>query len=216
VLYPGVGHTGSEPFDDEHGWYRMYRGLSGGVRYKSRLKGWTPFSHSIFPSALKESVITMLLCQQELNETSCDNRSVTTVAAPIKKVTPHIVYNILEYMHWDWFQECQKPNPNEILWGTRKIASRAIPDSMQFLLEYLQNANNVDEDDEDDDGDDNDNDDDDVYYNQDVMVDEDYDDADDDEDEDYEDDEDDEENFHDTIDQAQTTNSDDDSDNSES
>lgn len=61
-LLPGLGHTGSTPFDENQGWYRSYRGLAGAVSYHVRWKGWTPVEHAIFPTPLREAVRTMLLC----------------------------------------------------------------------------------------------------------------------------------------------------------
>lgn len=34
TLLAGLGHTGSVPFDEQQGWYRAWRGLSGTVSYK--------------------------------------------------------------------------------------------------------------------------------------------------------------------------------------
>jgi len=63
IIYPGLGHTGSTPFDDTHGWYRSFRALAGSVSYTAECKGWSPFEHHIFPYVLKQSVLTLLLCQ---------------------------------------------------------------------------------------------------------------------------------------------------------
>lgn len=38
-LHPGLGHTGNEPFEDIHGWYRGGRGLAGSVKYHRTHKG---------------------------------------------------------------------------------------------------------------------------------------------------------------------------------
>lgn len=151
----------------------------------------------------------MLLCQQELshdNDTSRDNCSVTI---PIKRITPHTIYNICEYMHWDWFEELDemavKRNNNE---DQMRLSGRNSTNSaMQFVLNYLQNRTIGNDDDEEDDEDDDDD-----YEDEDVMVEEDFydeededdednDDEDDDDDEDNEDDEtdDDDENYHDPL-----------------
>ena len=63
-LLPGLGHTGSEPFDDHHGWYRSYRGLAGTVKYHAKWKGWSPLEHRIFPRHLQDAVMTMLMCEK--------------------------------------------------------------------------------------------------------------------------------------------------------
>lgn len=161
----------------------------------------------------------MLLCQQELsheNDTSRDNCSVTI---PIKRITPHTIYNICEYMHWDWFEEIDeiavKRNNNE---DQMRLSGRNSTNSaMQFVLNYLQNRTIGNDDDEEDDEDDEEeyDDEEDIdeehYYNNNVMVEEDFydeededdeDDDDDDDDEDNEDDEtddDDDENYHDPL-----------------
>lgn len=62
TLHPGLGHTGSEPFDDQHGWYRAHRGLAGSISYSMRWKGWNCHEHNSFPEALRETVRTILLC----------------------------------------------------------------------------------------------------------------------------------------------------------
>lgn len=64
TLHPGLGHTGSEPFDETSGWYRSYRGLAGRVTYAVVWKGWTIEQHSLFPVELKKAVVTMLLCEK--------------------------------------------------------------------------------------------------------------------------------------------------------
>jgi hypothetical protein len=64
TLRPGLGHTGNEPFDDFNGWYRSYRGLSGGVKYHAKWKGWSIPEHIKFPDPLRKAVYTMLLCEK--------------------------------------------------------------------------------------------------------------------------------------------------------
>ncbi|KAJ1410926.1 hypothetical protein B484DRAFT_455741, partial [Ochromonadaceae sp. CCMP2298] len=66
TILPGLGHTGSRPFDEMHGWYRAYRSLAGSVSYCAEYKGWSPFDHKIFPKQLRKAVVTMLLCQNKL------------------------------------------------------------------------------------------------------------------------------------------------------
>lgn len=64
-IRPGLGHTGAEPFDEQHGWYRAHRGLSGSVTYTAQRKGWSPFEHRVFPTPLRKAVISMLMCQNQ-------------------------------------------------------------------------------------------------------------------------------------------------------
>jgi hypothetical protein len=63
-VLPGLGHTGSQPFDEVHGWYRAYRGLAGGMSYRCRRKGWTIWDHTLFPEHFQEGVLTMLMCRE--------------------------------------------------------------------------------------------------------------------------------------------------------
>ena len=215
-MISGLGHTGSQPFDDQQGWYRAYRGLAGGLRYKANLKGWSPFLHSIFPTPLKQGVVTMLMCQhEEIGEKDRSNtNAVNAVVVPIKRITPHIIYHICEFMHWDWFIDCdaaaaKKRENNSFAESiARRLGVEAHNNgtAMHYILNYIQNQTaGSDDDDDDEDYDDGDEDvyEDDDYYNHAVAADEDYDnddeynlEANDDED----DDDDDDEEYHDTID----------------
>lgn len=67
VIRPGLGHTGSEPFDETHGWYRAHRALAGSITYTAQRKGWTPFEHRIFPEPLKNAVVSLLMCHNHDN-----------------------------------------------------------------------------------------------------------------------------------------------------
>lgn len=53
TVYPGLGHTGSEPFDQVNGWYKSYRGPCGNISYRSIHKGWNIAQHSLFPKELQ-------------------------------------------------------------------------------------------------------------------------------------------------------------------
>jgi hypothetical protein len=61
-ILPGLGHTGSTPFDEQFGWYRSYRGLAGSVTYYVRWKGWNIWEHHSFPQSFQERILTLLLC----------------------------------------------------------------------------------------------------------------------------------------------------------
>jgi hypothetical protein len=63
AILPGLGHCGSKPFDNENGWYRHPRTLTGSLRYQSKLKGWNPRQHGIFPKVLRDAVWTMICAQ---------------------------------------------------------------------------------------------------------------------------------------------------------
>jgi hypothetical protein len=63
-ILPGLGHTGNEPFDDHHGWYRSYRGLAGTIKYHAKWKGWNCNEHYQFSTPLKDAVMTMLLAEK--------------------------------------------------------------------------------------------------------------------------------------------------------
>lgn len=91
IVYPGLGHTGSEPFDDVRGWYRSYRGLAGGIGYKAHWKGWSCAEHRIFPVPLRAAVKTMLICQRF-------GQSVSSVRRGIWSLSTDVILYILEFM----------------------------------------------------------------------------------------------------------------------
>ena len=41
TVIPGIGHTGSVPFENHHGWYRAIRGPCGAFQYTATLRTWT-------------------------------------------------------------------------------------------------------------------------------------------------------------------------------
>lgn len=123
-LLPGLGHTGSEPFDDTQGWYRSYRGLAGSVRYRARRMNWNPPQHSLFPVALRNAVVTMLLIQRFGDRYGRN-------ASNLWSLPRDVVLSILELMvrtnrqqllyivsnerlsrqHFDWFEELETRAP---------------------------------------------------------------------------------------------------------
>lgn len=66
TVLAGLGHTGFAPFEEQHGWYRAWRGLAGTVSYKTKWKGWSPLEHCLFPQDLKDAVKTMLMSQHRM------------------------------------------------------------------------------------------------------------------------------------------------------
>ena len=123
ILHPGLGHTGSVPFDDVDGWYRSYRGLAGALSYTCTIKGWSPFDHEIYTPELKTGVKTMLLCRQSsisssLSRQSSVNSSIDSEGEsleidvqpqPIVHTLPlHVLYYIMEFMNWDWFENLRE------------------------------------------------------------------------------------------------------------
>lgn len=66
-IHPGLGHTGSRPFDDEQGWYRSYRGPAGSFQYKIRPVAWSPQIHHRFPTFFKQAVWELLRCQNRMS-----------------------------------------------------------------------------------------------------------------------------------------------------
>lgn len=149
-IHPGLGHTGSEPFDDTYGWYRKYRGLAGAISYKRHMKGWMIESHSSFPNIVKKNVVQVLNCQ---NQCSRDNES-------IGKLPLFLIYNILEYITWDWFENLWENYSDQTLeqyhiWSTswkfkdpikiikddaESFESRSSPDqSIPRSLDIIQN-----------------------------------------------------------------------------
>jgi hypothetical protein len=65
-IHPGLGHTGSNPFDETHGWYRSFRGLAGSVQYKRRIKGWQLHEHRIYPEVMRDAIKETLMCSGHL------------------------------------------------------------------------------------------------------------------------------------------------------
>jgi len=229
TLLPGLGHTGSAPFDDVNGWYRSWRGLAGSVAYRAKWKGWSPMEHRLFPTELKDAVRTMLLCQgREREEVAaaslkgeesdlkraagsssssggssssagameCDivgtdvDVNVSLYAAPklvpspqsfkLSKLPKYVVYNILEYVHWDWCKEVADFRREQELRAKMMEENARIQRAAaagggsldgasarrQFLRSMAQAilpqpVTHTDDDDEDNDDDDDDNDDDD-------------------------------------------------------
>lgn len=102
ILHPGLGHTSSEPFDEFNGWYRAYRGLAGVVTYTCRRKGWSPAEHRLFPVPLREAVRCLLLCH---TRTVWNHANGGVTPHPLLKLPTHVLYHIMELMHWDWFEE---------------------------------------------------------------------------------------------------------------
>jgi len=113
VLLPGVGHTGSTPFDEQNGWYRSYRGLSGSISYSRKAKGWHPHCHQLFPLPLRESVRQMLLCHLKGSDEEgiISTGAVVSGHGPGLAVIPlHVLYYLMEFMHWDWFADVDISN----------------------------------------------------------------------------------------------------------
>lgn len=66
-IHPGLGHTGSNPFDEVHGWYRSYRSLAGSIQYRARRKGWQVTHHNKFPKVMKDSILETIKCHHHMN-----------------------------------------------------------------------------------------------------------------------------------------------------
>lgn len=105
-VLPGLGHTGSVPFDDVHGWYRSYRGLAGSLKYHSVWKGWNVFEHQLFPQPLKNAVLVMLMAQNrryaQLTSSSSSSAN-SEVVNPleetnlISRLPMQLIYYIMEF-----------------------------------------------------------------------------------------------------------------------
>lgn len=80
-ILPGLGHTGSEPFDDHHGWYRSFRGPAGSIKYHAKWKGWTLETHHLFPKPLREAVYLLLLCEKRCHRDP--NKLLVPTTSPI-------------------------------------------------------------------------------------------------------------------------------------
>eukprot|EP01036_Dinobryon_divergens_P026708 gene26708-35387_t len=151
TLHPGLGHTGSEPFDEVRGWYRSYRGLAGRLTYAVRWKGWTPMTHSIFPKALKKAVFTMLLCEKCDQPFEVVYRGDSGEIAVIRNrclkgrlssLPLFVIYNIMEFMHHDWFANIIEPvvplGRNDT--GTPSFSpSTGRPGSLMRMTQYASN-----------------------------------------------------------------------------
>lgn len=95
TLFPGLGHTGREPFDVLDGWFRFYRGLAGSMSYQATWKAWSIERHREFLPELQKLVKTMLLCH---------NRLIPGKATySLSSLPLHLIYYILEFIHYDWF-----------------------------------------------------------------------------------------------------------------
>lgn len=75
-IHPGLGHTGSIPFDENRGWFRSYRGLAGVVHYKIHRKGWSLQNHRETPIVMKNAVFQMLLCNHHLYQRALQSQMV--------------------------------------------------------------------------------------------------------------------------------------------
>lgn len=101
---------GAVPFDEEHGWYRAYRALSGKLSYRCHRKGWSMWTHSQFPAHLRDTVCTMLLCryhsERRLIERSGGLGSPRAPASPstaspqleLGCLHTYLLYYIMEFM----------------------------------------------------------------------------------------------------------------------
>jgi hypothetical protein len=116
-ILPGLGHTGNEPFDDHHGWYRSYRGLSGSIKYHAKWKGWNCLEHYQFPIPLKEAVMTMLLAEKR-SPTDPNRVLAGSLRSPqgsrkkvcleisrksgyyLSSLPKYVIFHVLEFMVW--------------------------------------------------------------------------------------------------------------------
>ena len=105
AIHPGLGHTGSTPFDEEHGWYREWRGPAGTIQYKYRLKSWSPRENVIFPKDFRDAVFTMLLCQHKEVFDQNHNGGKNTFATSLFSLPTYLIYNIIEFCNWDFFAQ---------------------------------------------------------------------------------------------------------------
>ena len=164
VIRPGLGHTGNEPFDDRNGWYRSYRGLSGGLKYHAKWKAWNMNEHLLFPSPLRRAVFTLLLCETRSHRDP--NISLTPSNSPmvthhkglhsskppgkyhISSLPRYVIIHILEFMHFDWFKELEieqeETPPSDRKKGTlsknffRMLGNATTNNHILNFLNYLQ------------------------------------------------------------------------------
>ena len=64
-ITPGIGHTGSEPFEHYHGWFRAIRGPCGSFSYTATRRVWDPDRFGDFPWHFRAAVRNLLLCHQK-------------------------------------------------------------------------------------------------------------------------------------------------------
>ena len=104
MIYPGLGHTGSEPFEEVHGWYRAYRGLAGSLRYSCTRKGWNIWEHALFPRPFRDAVRTMLLIRRRAElahfaeGTDTMTGSLTVRPSRLMALPLHVLYYTMEFM----------------------------------------------------------------------------------------------------------------------
>lgn len=156
MLTPGIGHAvrhdvpSCEPFDQHDSWYRNYRCMAGTVTYKARRKGWSPFTHRIFPKEMRLGVVAMLHCQL---------RDIAFTRAPFSLLSDKfIVYNILEFCHWDWFdreedEEEEESDQEEENLRRPMSASDHLRAWFDQIMDVAQDDDSEDDADEDEDGD---------------------------------------------------------------
>mmetsp|Transcript_1550 Transcript_1550/g.2162 ORF Transcript_1550/g.2162 Transcript_1550/m.2162 type:complete len:553 (-) Transcript_1550:1301-2959(-) len=168
ALLPGLGHTGSEPFDETHGWYRAYRGLAGGLSYRASWKGWTPQTHNSFPLPLQKAVKTVLLCemasrsqalvpvQNSSSKQSSSKRTVSIGSLPI-----FTLYHIFEFMNYNWFVNCPATigyldTAQDTLGNRITQAASKVLNSSKMIMSRLLGLEDDYEEEVDDDSDDDD------------------------------------------------------------
>eukprot|EP01051_Picozoa_sp_SAG22_P015402 SAG22_NODE_2006_length_3154_cov_5.008183_1_plen_516_part_00 len=88
TVLPGIGHTGSEPFEHYHGWFRAIRGPAGTFSYTAERRTWQRASHHEFPRKFKKSIRTVLLCH---------------MAGGLRNLPLELVFSVLEKCDWTWF-----------------------------------------------------------------------------------------------------------------
>jgi hypothetical protein len=65
-VLPGLGHTGSSPFDERNGWYRAFRGPCGSLQYTVKWRRWSMVQHKSFPPSFRAAVRALLLCRNSI------------------------------------------------------------------------------------------------------------------------------------------------------
>ena len=96
LVTPGLGHTSSNPFDTNRGWYRAYRAPCGAFTYTATLAPWTLREHGPFFNrgpGMNAGLRALLLSHARVAEGN------HLAMLPIS-----VVGHALEFIHFAWFE----------------------------------------------------------------------------------------------------------------
>jgi hypothetical protein len=96
LVTPGLGHTSSNPFDTDRGWYRAYRAPCGAFTYTATLAPWTLREHCPFFNrgpGMNAGLRALLLAHARGGEGNC-----------LAMLPLSVVGYALEFIHFAWFE----------------------------------------------------------------------------------------------------------------